>query len=434
MKTTLSLLSGVVIVAAVVIGLAPDRVTVVAQSEGVPNFDWDPLFFQDLPNRWTTGQVGGISVDNQDHIWIAHRPASVSPGERSAAFNPPAARCCTPAPPNPRIRSERQVRQGVWRARRRVRVADDRARRVRGPQGQHLGGRQRQGRQPDSEVHEHRQVSAADRQAEPEQGQQRHGQRVRRGRMVVYPKTNELFVADGYTNRRVIVYDADTGAYKRHWGAYGKPPDDTTSFRSGHSSSSDRLRPSFGNPVHSVVVSNDDMVYVGDRSNNRIQVFRIDGTFVTEVFVNRDTLQNEGTVHNFALSRDPQQRYLFVADGSNKVVLVARPQDAHAAVVIWRAGRAQRAAVLPPAQPLVAARFERQPLYRRSQRGPALLPAPVYGTRQTSESGLRDGFQDAVAKVAAQAEACALRTAYLSSCRAHALACVLHVTVARAPG
>jgi 6-phosphogluconolactonase (cycloisomerase 2 family) len=74
--------------------------------------------------------------------------------------------------------------------------------------------------------------------------------------------------------------------------------------------------------VHSVVVSNDDMVYVGDRSNNRIQVFRVDGTFVTEVFVNRDTLQNEGTVHNFSLSRDPQQRYLFVADGSNKALLV----------------------------------------------------------------------------------------------------------------
>jgi len=74
--------------------------------------------------------------------------------------------------------------------------------------------------------------------------------------------------------------------------------------------------------VHAVIVSNDGMVYVADRSNNRIQVFRLDGTFVREVFVNRDTLQNEGTVHNFSLSRDPQQRYLFVADGSNKVLLV----------------------------------------------------------------------------------------------------------------
>ena len=92
--------------------------------------------------------------------------------------------------------------------------------------------------------------------------------------MVVYPKTNELFVADGYTNRRVIVYDADTGAYKRHWGAYGKPPDDSYKFPERAQLIVGPPSPSFGNPVHSVVVSNDDMVYVGDRSNNRIQVFR----------------------------------------------------------------------------------------------------------------------------------------------------------------
>ena len=67
-----------------------------------------------------------------------------------------------------------------------------------------------------------------------------------------------------------------------------------------------------------MVVSNDDIVYVADRSNNRLQAFGIDGRFVREVFVNRNTLQNEG--HAFALSRDPAQRYLYVADGSNKAI------------------------------------------------------------------------------------------------------------------
>ena len=84
MKTSLSLLTGAVIAVVLLVVFSSSRVPVTAQSEGVPNFDWDPLFFQDLPNRWTTGQVGGISVDGQDHIWIAHRPASVSPCERSA--------------------------------------------------------------------------------------------------------------------------------------------------------------------------------------------------------------------------------------------------------------------------------------------------------------------------------------------------------------
>src|SRR5882672_945721 len=81
------------------------RVTTAQAAQGgqgettVPNFEIDPLFFQNLPNRWTTGQVSGISVDNQDHIWILHRPATVAEGERSAALNPPAALCCVPAPP-----------------------------------------------------------------------------------------------------------------------------------------------------------------------------------------------------------------------------------------------------------------------------------------------------------------------------------------------
>src|SRR5688500_10541427 len=70
-----------------------------AQAAGVPHFVWDPRFVQDLPNRCTTWQVGETCVDDQDHTWIAHRPATVAPGERSASLYPPAARCCTPAPP-----------------------------------------------------------------------------------------------------------------------------------------------------------------------------------------------------------------------------------------------------------------------------------------------------------------------------------------------
>jgi DNA-binding beta-propeller fold protein YncE len=138
--------------------------------------------------------------------------------------------------------------------------------------------------------------------------------------LIAVGKTNEVFVADGYGNRRIIVFDADTGAHKRHWGAYGKPPDDTYKFAARALLVQGPPPPSFNTPVHGVVVSNDDLVYVADRGNNRIQVFRLDGTFVREVFVNRTTLQSEGTVHNFALSRDPAQRYLYVADGSNKAI------------------------------------------------------------------------------------------------------------------
>ena len=115
--------------------------------------------------------------------------------------------------------------------------------------------------------------------------------------LFVYPKTNELFVADGYFNHRVIVFDADTGAYKRHWGAYGKRPDDSYKFPPRAQLVQGHAPPQFNNPVHAVLVSNDELVYVADRTNNRLQVFRLDGTFVKEAFIARNTLQAEGTVH-----------------------------------------------------------------------------------------------------------------------------------------
>ena len=293
-----------------------------AQSNGgVPNFDWDPLFFQDLPNRWTTGQVGGISVDSQDHTWIAHRPASITPTIRTAALTPPAARCCTPAPPILEFdQNGRFVKafggpadEYEWPTTEHGVYADHKGNiwiAGNGKGDNHILKFSNTGKFL-LQIGKRNQAKGSNDTANV------HGAAA----MVVYPKTNELFVADGYTNRRVIVFDAETGAYKRHWGAYGKPPDDTVKIPERPLLISGPPQPSFANPVHAIVVANDGTVYVGDRSNNRIQVFRLDGTFVREVFVNRDTLQNEGTVHNFALSRDAQQRYLFVADGSNKVLM-----------------------------------------------------------------------------------------------------------------
>src|SRR5690606_31549308 len=85
----------------------------------------------------------------------------------------------------------------------------------------------------------------------------------------VDPKTNEVYIADGYVNRRIIVFDATTGAYKRHWGSYGgKPIDDE--FDSDPYDPRKLSSPSqFSNPVHAVRISNDGLVYVCDRKNNR---------------------------------------------------------------------------------------------------------------------------------------------------------------------
>jgi 6-phosphogluconolactonase (cycloisomerase 2 family) len=135
--------------------------------------------------------------------------------------------------------------------------------------------------------------------------------------VVVHPKTNEVLVADGYGNRRVVVFDADTGAYKRHWGAYGNKPDDKAPrarLLSGPGSQQ------FNTP-HGIAISNDDLVYVADRANNRVQAFRLDGTFVKEGYNRRESL-GTGSAFGVALSGDPQQRFVYVADGSNERIAI----------------------------------------------------------------------------------------------------------------
>jgi DNA-binding beta-propeller fold protein YncE len=144
--------------------------------------------------------------------------------------------------------------------------------------------------------------------------------------LFLYKKTNELFVADGYFNHRVVVFDAETGKFRRAWGAYGKKPDDSYKFPARAQLIAGEPPPQFNNPVHAVLVSNDDLVYVADRTNNRLQVFHTDGTFVTEKAIAKNTLQQEGTVHNFAFSPDREQRFLYVLDGSNKAIRVLNRQ------------------------------------------------------------------------------------------------------------
>jgi DNA-binding beta-propeller fold protein YncE len=128
----------------------------------------------------------------------------------------------------------------------------------------------------------------------------------------VYPKTNEVFVADGYVNRRVIVLDADTGKFKRMWGAYGNAPDDAAPNKLANEGPG----PQQFNLVHGVRVSNDGLVYVADRMNNRMQVFTIDGKFQREIFVERAT-KLLGTSFSVAFSPDAAQQYLYLADAGN---------------------------------------------------------------------------------------------------------------------
>ena len=133
-------------------------------------------------------------------------------------------------------------------------------------------------------------------------------------------RAREIFVSDGEQNQnhRVIVFDSETGAYKRHWGAFGEKPDDTAAL--------DGKAPlkQFGTAVHCVRFDRDGRVYVCDRSNNRFQIFRKDGRFEQEIFVAKET-GTAGTVYDLDFS--PDQKCLYVADGGNQKVWVLRRDD-----------------------------------------------------------------------------------------------------------
>jgi DNA-binding beta-propeller fold protein YncE len=134
----------------------------------------------------------------------------------------------------------------------------------------------------------------------------------------VNPQSNELYVADGYGNHRVIVFDADTGAFKRMWGAFGnKPMDDDHCEIVSPKTFPDAQGPANFSIVHSIRVANSDgMVYVADRENRRVQSFLPDGTFVKQL-VKTDTL----FARNVAFSPDREQQFLYVGDGKDIVIV-----------------------------------------------------------------------------------------------------------------
>ena len=293
-----------------------------ASRQQVPRFEPDPLWSEVLPNRWVTGQVGGVAVDSHDNVWVFHRPATIPDGEKAASLNPPQAECCVPAPSvlvfssaGKFIRAWGGPGPGYeWFTTEHGIFVDD-------SDNVWLSGSAKE----DNQILKFSSTGTFLLQI-GHSGKNRGSNDTENlggpAGLFIHRKTNELFVADGYFNHRVIVFDAATGKYKRHWGAYGKPPDDGYKFPARAQLLQGPPPPQFNNPGHSVVVSNDDLVYVADRTNNRLQVFRLDGTFVREVFIARGTLQAEGTVHHFVLSPDKEQRFLYVVDGSNKAVRV----------------------------------------------------------------------------------------------------------------
>jgi len=340
----------------VVLGLAATwldhRATVEAAGVTAPRFEVDVMWPKPLPNHWLMGNTIGVSVDSKDHIWIIHRAGSLERMETYAAANPVASECCKPAPAVLEFDEEGNLigswggQDGpgyVWPASNHGITVDykgnvwiggnGRGTLNAGPEeaGNTVGAAAAQTKGPpmrngipyyhDSMVMKFTQDGKFLMQigkAGESKGSNDTENLGLPAKLFIDAKANELYVADGYGNKRVIVYDADSGKYKRHWGAYGHKPDDKNL---GRYNPNDPPAQQFRNPVHCAELSNDNLLYVCDRVNDRIQVFRPDGTFVKEQVIAKNTL-GDGAVWDIAFSKDPQQKFMYLADGANEKVYV----------------------------------------------------------------------------------------------------------------
>ena len=315
--------------------------------EGAAHYEVDASWPKPLPNNWLIGQIGGLTVDKHDHIWVNQRPRSLTDDEMGAVPNPPTrttprSLCCKPAPSVMEFDAEGNLLQAwggpedpgkcvapacLWPANEHGIFVDDEDHvwvSGSGPTDRMLLEFTRDGRfllmiggsfdgPPDS------------------------NSKTSLGRaagIFVDSARKEVYVADGYLNGRMVKFNAATGAFIKAWGAYGNPPND------GNPSPQppDPQSPTFNRPVHCVALARDGLVYVCDRKNNRIQVFNREGQFQHQFVFDATTLGN-GSVWSIALSPDKDQRFLIYADGENNFIRIVDRKSGETLGTFGRNGR-----------------------------------------------------------------------------------------------
>ena len=308
----------------------------------VPSFAVDASWPKPLPNNWILGQVASVFVDREDHVWVLHRPRSLTPDERGATLDPPMSICCVPAPPviefdraGTVLRSWGGPGPGYdW-------PAQEHGLRVDGKGFVWIGGNGANDGMVLKFTLDGKFVMQVGRSA-PRTDDADTSQLAKPADIWIDEAADEAYIADGYGNHRVIVFDATSGVFKRLWGAYGKPPAEgipvlDPSKPSGYDP---KAPPSanFANPVHCVKIAKDGLVYVCDRINDRIQIFHKDGSFVREFVFLKNTL-GSGSAWDVALWPDRAQTYFLNADGTNNQIRIVRRSDGAVVGSFGRSGR-----------------------------------------------------------------------------------------------
>ena len=320
-------IAGSLLALTALLGVAQGAIMANVQSQTVqaPRFEVDPFWPKPLPNHWVIGSAIGVGVDSRDHVFIIHRGDSTlnQRTEVGANRNPPIGECCKAAPPILEFDPEGNLVKAwggpgegyAWPASNHGITLDDK-------DNVWIGGNGAGDSHILKFTHDGKFLAQFGIPGkEPNSSDSTFFGRVAKISFDV--KAGEAYVADGYRHRRVAVIDMGTGKIRRFWGAYGNKPDDKQMPAYNPDAPPDSQ---FRTPVHCAEPSNDGFVYVCDRPNDRIQVFRKDGSFVKEQRIAPRTL-GDGSVWDIAFSRDPQQRYIYLADGKNERIYVIDRQS-----------------------------------------------------------------------------------------------------------
>ena len=328
-----------------------------ANAQSPPQYKLDPSWPQELPNRWITGNIHGLAVDQQDHVWVLSAPRTVPADQAGAAQKPPRSACCIPAPSIIEFDDAGRVIKSLggpgylpdW-------TTDEHGLWIDKSGNIWIAGNWfaqfsfTAGQPPDQSLPWDRQalkLSPDGKQLleighptrEPANNQQTAFLGAANA-LTVDDAAQEVYIADGALNRRLVVYDSTSGAFKRGWGAYGMPLADIQNGKLPPYDQADPPSKQFRGSINCVSISVDGLVYVCDRGNDRIQVFTKAGKFVKEFLVRPETL-GTGSTWSVAFSHDPMQKYLLVGDGENGVIWII---DRDTGVVVNTLGRKGHAA------------------------------------------------------------------------------------------
>ena len=319
------------------IGQSKLNAAIVRQAVQAPSFEVDPFWPKPLPNHWILGSTIGVGIDSRDHVFIIHRGAATMNArtEVDTSKARPANECCASAPPVLEFDPEGNLvnswggpGQGyTWPESNHGITVDDK-------DNVWIGGNGTGDSHIIKFTHDGKLIKeiGIPGRATNSNSMESFGKVAK---ISFDLKAQEAYIADGYGNKRVAVVDMASGTIKRFWGAYGNKPDDTPS---GPYKPDAPLIQQFRNPVHCAEPSNDGFVYVCDRPNDRIQVFTKDGKFVKETRIAPRTL-GDGSVWDIAFSKDPAQKYMFLADGKNEKIYVMERESLKILTSFGDAGR-----------------------------------------------------------------------------------------------